>query len=546
MPTLAERIQPALNIRENSLEATARLKRPLSELPANVMGIPRSCGLLTETELELTEKYDATALVTMLANGKVSAEALLTAFRKRATIAHECTNCLTELIPEAIESAKACDRFLARTGNPIGPLHGLPISVKEQISIAGHYTNVGFVSMVSNHSTEDASIVKSLKSLGAVVFARTNQPQSLMQLETSNNVYGATVNPRNRGLTAGGSTGGEGALMAMHGTPLGIGGDIGGSIRVPAALNGTYGFYPSIGRISGEGALVPSPGCDSIPGTLGPFARSLRDIELFCKSYSLTKPWMDDASLIPGDILSPRHKPANALRVGILVDDGVVSPFPPVQTVMRELQERLGKHHSIHVVPFKPLDHEEAWRIISANYFEDGGADIRNICQAGNEPLLPMTEWIIRQCQENASRVAPTMQGRKMARDQFRQKYNAHWNEAGIDVLLAPVTPSTAPPLGATPYWAYTAVWNLLQYPAIAVPGASYIGDWDRRSLSGMNYRPKTELEKLMLEDYSPEVSQGMPVGVQVIAKRMHEDILLHAAYTIENALRITKHDSML
>ena len=148
------------------------------------------------------------------------------------------TNCLTELIPEAIESAKACDRFLARTGNPIGLLHGLPISVKEQISIAGHYTNVGFVSMVSNHSTEDASIVKSLKSLGAVVFARTNQPQSLMQLETSNNVYGATVNPRNRGLTAGGSTGGEGALMAMHGTPLGIGGDIGGSIRVPAALNG--------------------------------------------------------------------------------------------------------------------------------------------------------------------------------------------------------------------------------------------------------------------------------------------------------------------
>lgn len=96
--------------------------------------------------------------------------------------------------------------------------------------------------MVSNISNEDANVVKTLKRLGAVVFARTNQPQSLMQLETSNNIYGTTVNPRNLSLTSGGSTGGEGSLMAMHGTPLGIGGDIGGSIHVPAALNGVSSF----------------------------------------------------------------------------------------------------------------------------------------------------------------------------------------------------------------------------------------------------------------------------------------------------------------
>lgn len=112
------------------------------------------------------------------------------------------------------------------------------MSLKEQISIANHRTNFGFVAWVDNVAADDASLVKSLKKLGAVIFARTTMPQSGMHLETSSNIYGATVHPRNRQLTSGGSTGGEAALMAMYGTPLGIGGDIGGSIRVPAALNG--------------------------------------------------------------------------------------------------------------------------------------------------------------------------------------------------------------------------------------------------------------------------------------------------------------------
>lgn len=148
------------------------------------------------------------------------------------------TNCLTELIPQALADAKACDEHLARTGQTLGPLHGLPISVKEQMAVSGLRTNAGFVSWVNNMSTQDANVIQTLKELGAVVFARTNQPQSLMHLETSNNIYGATVHPMNRRLTAGGSTGGEASLMAMKGSPMGIGGDIGGSIRVPASLTG--------------------------------------------------------------------------------------------------------------------------------------------------------------------------------------------------------------------------------------------------------------------------------------------------------------------
>ena len=145
---------------------------------------------------------------------------------------------MTELIPQALLDAEACDEHLARTGQTLGPLHGLPISLKEHIPVSGHRTNVGFVAWVNNMSTQDANIVQTLKGLGAVVFARTNEPQALMQLETSNNIYGTTVHPKNTSLTPGGSSGGEAALMAMKGSPLGIGGDIGGSIRVPAALTG--------------------------------------------------------------------------------------------------------------------------------------------------------------------------------------------------------------------------------------------------------------------------------------------------------------------
>ncbi|CAG8947673.1 unnamed protein product [Penicillium salamii] len=174
MSSLAERIQPALRVRDQSLEKSAMITITSAPLPQNVIGVPRSSGLMSSWELGLTENYDATALVSMLKERQVSARELLAAFRKRATIAQQCTNCLTELLPQAVEDAKACDEYLARTGKTMGPLHGLPVSVKEQISIAGRYTNVGFVSLVDNLSAEDAQIVKSLKQLGAVIFARTN------------------------------------------------------------------------------------------------------------------------------------------------------------------------------------------------------------------------------------------------------------------------------------------------------------------------------------------------------------------------------------
>ncbi|KAI8648980.1 Amidase domain-containing protein [Fusarium keratoplasticum] len=544
MSTLLERIQPALAARSSSLEPSALLKpEDLASLPLNVLSVPQKCGLLTQSELDLTENFDATDLLQMLAKQQVSAEALLMAFRKRATIAQQCTNCLTELIPQALADAKACDEHLARTGQTMGPLHGLPVSVKEQISVSGLNTNAGFVAWVNNLSTQDANIIASLRKLGAVVFARTNQPQSLMHVETSNNIYGATVNPMNRKLTAGGSTGGEAALMAMKGSPLGIGGDIGGSIRVPASLNGIYGFLPSPGRISGEGAVIPTPGCDSIVGTLGPFARSLRDLELFCRAYSSARPWIEDISLVPSDILSPslgrQLDPKRPLRVGILLDDGVVSPLPPVRRVMDKVRSHLQDSPAIELKTFTPWNHAKAWRIIASNYFEDAGADIRKTCRQGGEPLEPLTEWILNECEISSSLVGATMQVRKAIRDAFRQTYSAHWRGAEVDVVVSPVNPSTAPPLGTSKYWGYSAIWNLLSYPAIALPAASLVGENNAaQELAAESYEPKNETEAHVYSHYSAATSEGMPVGVQVVAPRLHEAMLMEASKMIEEALK--------
>jgi amidase len=139
------------------------------------------------------------------------------------------TNCITELLPErALVRAKELDDYFTQHNRPTGPLHGLPISVKEMIGMEDLGLNAGYVTWWGKTATEDAHVLQTLWNAGAVFYARTTQPQSMMHLETDSNLYGITVNPYNRDVSAGGSSGGEGALIGMRGSCLGIGSDIGG------------------------------------------------------------------------------------------------------------------------------------------------------------------------------------------------------------------------------------------------------------------------------------------------------------------------------
>lgn len=137
---------------------------------------------------------------------------------------------MTELLPErAVARARFLDEYFARHKKPIGALHGLPISVKEHIGLKGLGLNAGYVAWYDKVADDDAHVLQILERAGAVFHARTTEPQTMMHLETDSNLYGVTVNPYNSNLSAGGSSGGEGALIALRGSCLGIGTDIGGN-----------------------------------------------------------------------------------------------------------------------------------------------------------------------------------------------------------------------------------------------------------------------------------------------------------------------------
>lgn len=159
-----------------------------SDLPLDTTSVPRST--LTAGDLEITEK-NVEDLIPLLASGKWSARTVIQAFMRRAAVAQQLANCVTELLPErALQRAAELDDHLAATGKPIGPLHGLPISVKEHVGMKGHDLNAGFVAWVGRVGEEDAHILQILWDAGAVFYVRTTQPQTLMHLETRSNLYG--------------------------------------------------------------------------------------------------------------------------------------------------------------------------------------------------------------------------------------------------------------------------------------------------------------------------------------------------------------------
>ena len=213
-------------------QTLSRVDPPLKSLPdplpLSSQGLPKE--YLTEREYQLTQNYDAIELLELLRTKKLTSEELTRAFLRRAALAQYAINCVTELMwDEAIERAK----YLDSLPEPMGPLHGLPISVKEHhgLTMMGSKTHhASFIAWIGEPSAQSA-INDIFWEAGCVYYVRTTGPQVLMHLECANNIYGRTVNPWNRDLTPGGSSGGEAALVAFRGSVFGIGGDIGGSVR---------------------------------------------------------------------------------------------------------------------------------------------------------------------------------------------------------------------------------------------------------------------------------------------------------------------------
>ena len=379
-----------LQARDASIPSSLKLPDDLlRDLPKNVTQVPHTCGLLTPEELAITDKYDARGLRDAIAQRKLSAANVITAFGKRAAIAHQVTNCLTDwFLPEALKRACWLDEQLEKTGKPVGPLHGVPVSIKDQVHVRGRPASAGFLS-THQIAEDDALIVRILLEAGAVLYAKTNMPQAVMHLECES-FYGATCNPYDRTLSSGGSSGGEAALIAMHGSVLGLGTDIGGSIRHPAGSCGIHGYKPSLQMLSYNGVQQLSRGAPGLTSVIGPMARSLADCELLAAAVR-GSPLHRDIELLPIPWSVPKTS-LHGLRIGVMRSDGIVRPHAAVQRAIASVAERL---HGAELVEYAPLDADAALCHAFSLYFLDGGASLRAACEQTGEPLHKLTAWAL-------------------------------------------------------------------------------------------------------------------------------------------------------
>jgi amidase len=222
---------------------------PAAILPStdqlDVTNFPQESGFFTEHELEITSS-PAPTILSHISSESWTSEMVTKAFCKTAAVAQQLvtlpletqkekkcltgtqTNCLSEILfDRAISQAKELDAYFQKTGKTKGPLHGLPISLKDNINVIGYDSSIGFTSLVNKPAINNSTIVDILLEAGAVIYCKTNVPTAMMISETVNNLFGRTVNPLSRNLTTGGSSGGEAALIAFGGSRIGVGSDIG-------------------------------------------------------------------------------------------------------------------------------------------------------------------------------------------------------------------------------------------------------------------------------------------------------------------------------
>ncbi|KAF7594740.1 hypothetical protein BBP40_008447 [Aspergillus hancockii] len=509
----------------------ASIQAKLAQDPnTNVLGIPAQTGILTPRELEITGTPDATTLLSKLAKQEYTSVEVTTAFCKRAAIAQQLTNCLTEtFFDKAVARAKELDEHLASTGKTTGPFHGLPISLKESFNITGIPTTLGFISWLDKPlPTTDSAVVKVLLAAGAVLYVKTNIPQTMMTADSQNNVFGRTLNPHGRHLTAGGSTGGEGALLALRGSILGVGTDIGGSIRIPALCCGVTGFKPSAGRV--PFADEPSAGRRGLAGiaaVAGPLCHSIRDAELFMRVMAESHPDnLDDTAL--GIPWSPPSTTPNTLTIGILPEDPARPYHPSMQRTLTDAANKLSAagHNLIDLSNKTPSLKEIA--LLAFRFFNmDPDRTILANIAAGEEPWIPSLKGTF---SPDSSGPEPTLRDlydMNITKAEISAAVRKVFLENGLDVILGAGYQGTAVAHDAYGAPVYTLLPNLVDYPACIIPFGKAEEGIDEAFVRDVEYIPP----------YDPKEVEGAPCHVQLIGRRLKDEKLVQDTKIIEDIL---------
>jgi amidase len=417
----------------------------------------------------------------------------------------------------ALASAREAETAVAQNKN-LGPLHGVPISIKSAIEVEGMRCEAGTKLRIGEVANEDAPLVSRLREAGAIILGTSNTPELLMAWETDNLLYGRTNNPWDLSRTAGGSSGGEAAAIASGCSVAGVGSDGGGSIRVPAHFCGICGLKPTPGRIPATGHFPQSVGPFALLGVVGPMARTVADLKVLLEV--MQGPDIGDPNAAPVSIrwpqfgnsrVSPDVRDANKPRIGYFEDDGRTPVTPETRNAVKHAAQVLSAA-GFEVEPFRPDGLEKALQLWWQFFGVAGGMLLGPMTKGRESELSPILKQFNSWVAAEASHTAQSLLDTWIQRDLLRMQMFEQMKK--FPVLLCPVAAIPAFRHGERQWqvegktvkyldaWSYCEWFNLLGMPAVTVPVTQ-----------------------------SPD---GLPIGVQIVAGPWEEEVALSIAEVIE------------
>jgi fatty acid amide hydrolase len=509
----------------------------------------------TKSPESLTD-LSASELAQRIKAGELSAREVTEAhFRRIESVNDRLNAVVIPLFDEALAQAEEADDAQSR-GDPLGPLHGVPVTIKEQFRVAGTETTLGVTSQVGRKYDSEGPLVTKLRQAGAIIMGKTNIMQTLAGWESDNPVYGRTNNPWRLDRSPGGSSGGEAAIIAARGVPLGLGGDLGGSIRIPVHFCGVHGLKPTSGRLSnddfpagllagGQEAIIPQP---------GPIARTVADIRLAMDVLAApsSKETIDLVPPVPWP--DPTRVQVEGLRIGMYTDNGYFPASPALRRAVEEAAGALDERGAT-VNPFTSPNVAETVRLFLGVMGADGGAtykrllgkekpipQIKGTLQGLYTPklLVPMISRLMASRGQHhlaymiqclGSRSAGEYWELVEALNVYRARFINALDQGNFDAILCP--PFALPALthessgDLFPAASYAFMYNVIGTPAGVVSITKVQpGEESDRTVS-------KDLADLTARDVE-QGSAGLPVGVQVVARHWREDVVLALMAALE------------
>uniref|UniRef100_A0A8C7R6W3 Fatty-acid amide hydrolase 1 n=1 Tax=Oncorhynchus mykiss TaxID=8022 RepID=A0A8C7R6W3_ONCMY len=502
-----------------------------------------------ETDTSLILSLSLAELSKQLKGGTLTPEAVFHSYVEKTLEVNRRLNCCTEVLLES------WDQLEDIGSHKDGLLYGVPVSIKENIGYKGHDSTCGVICKLDLPATGDSVLVEVLKRQGAIPFVKTNVPQSLLSYDCGNPIYGLTLNPHNPQKTPGGSSGGEGALIGGGGSVLGMGSDIGGSIRIPSSFCGICGFKPTANRLRWVGGGVLS--------SFGPMARDVDGLALCMQALLCDHMFRLDPTVPPIPFNQQVYQRSKPLRIGYYENDGYAMPSPSMGRALRETKALLeSAGHTL--VPFSlPRLSYAMHELVLRGFSGDGCATMLSNLKGGPvDPSLrvqiipyglPRTVKkilsILIKPIVSALQVCSIQRGSSV-QDLWRQHADvedymhevmAEWRRCELDVLLCPMMGPAYNhnyPGKLTSAVSYTIMYNLLNFPAGVVPVSKVTAE-DEEELRHYKGNYGDLWDKL----YRKAVTggEGLPVAVQCVALPWQDELCLRFMREVERLFREKK-----